>query len=161
MDVNEKIVICWLQKCKNCFTIDDIDYDNFHSAIDILALDLSNNEILDIEVKFKARITIEDSDKKQNGFQHIIKQLLSEERDNKIKELWTNNHNFTIVKVLITTKHFFTVNKFDYWCKEFENKKIRVYFFDKILKELSEKAHSLNKANDEILQTLRILNQIK
>ena len=82
MDVNEKIVNCWLQSCKCVFTITEIEYDNFHSAIDILGIDLIKKEVLDIEVKFKARIKIDKSNKKQNGYLHIKKQLFDKNREN-------------------------------------------------------------------------------
>ncbi len=161
MDVNEKIVICWLQKCKNIFTIDDVEYDKFHSSIDILGLDINAKEILDIEVKFKARIKIDESDNKQNGYQHIKKQLFSVDRQKAIKKLLLNKNDFKIVKVFITTKRFMTVGKFDYWMQRFQKDKIRVLFFDDILKDLGLMASKLNKANDEILQTLRIYDQFR
>jgi len=161
MDVNEKIVICWLQSCKNIFTIADIEYDNFHSSVDILGINLNKKEIYDIEVKFKARIKIDESTKKQNGYLHIKKQLFSEAREIVIKKLLPKNNDFKILKVLVTTKRFLTVNKFDYWTSKFEKDGITLWYFDDIVKELSDKTEKLKKANDEVLQTLRLLNQFK
>ena len=161
MDVNEKIVITWLQSCKRIFTIPDIEYDNFHSSIDILGVDLLNNEILDIEVKSKFRITINESSKKQNGYQHIYKQLSSTKRNEMINKALPNKHKFKVRKIFITTKRFLTVNKFEYWVKKFEDDGITIWFFDAIVNDLSQMSLMLNKANDEILQTLRMFNQLK
>lgn len=58
MDVNEKIVECWLNNCKEMFTMSDVVYDKYFSAIDLLAVSLkgeSGIEVWDIEVKFKSR----------------------------------------------------------------------------------------------------------
>ena len=40
MDVNEKIVECWLNNCKEMFTMSDVVYDKYFSAIDLLAVGL-------------------------------------------------------------------------------------------------------------------------
>ena len=156
MDVNEKIVECWLNNCKNIFTISNVEYNIHHSAIDILGIDLKRKEVLDIEVKFKAKISIGENKKPQNGFLHFKKQLLDNSRDAIIARMLPVNHNFTIKKIFITTKHFFTVKKYDYWLKRFKKEGISLIFFEDIMKELREKAGTLNKANDEILQTLRV-----
>ena len=71
MDVNEKIVECWLNNCKEMFTMSDVVYDKYFSAIDLLAVSLkgeSGIEVWDIEVKFKSRMTISDTDNRQNGY---------------------------------------------------------------------------------------------
>ena len=68
MDVNEKIVECWLNNCKEMFTMSDVVYDKYFSAIDLLAVSLKGEtgiEVWDIEVKFKSRIIISDTDNKQ------------------------------------------------------------------------------------------------
>lgn len=161
MDVNEKIVNCWLQNCKETFTMYDVEYDNYHSAIDILGVDLKSNIVYDIEVKFKAKIKIADSDKKQNGYRHITKQLLSKEREKVIQQLLSNKFNYTVKRIFVTTKRFLSVNKFDYWQNRFLNDGIEVWFFDDIVSELSELSSNLNKANDEILQSLRMFNQFR
>ena len=66
MDVNEKIVECWLNNCKEMFTMSDVVYDKYFSAIDLLAVSLKGEtgiEVWDIEVKFKSKIIISDTDK--------------------------------------------------------------------------------------------------
>ena len=78
MDVNEKIVECWLNNCKEMFTMSDVVYDKYFSAIDLLAVGLkgeSGIEVWDIEVKFKSKIIISDTDNRQNGYRYIRQQL--------------------------------------------------------------------------------------
>ena len=159
MDVNEKIVECWLNNCKNIFTISNVEYNSHHAAIDLLGIDLKNKEVLDIEVKFKSGISINNSVKKENGFLHIKKQLINKNREETIKRLLLDNHKFKIKKLLITTKKFLTAKKFKYWNKRFKQNGIELEYFENIIAELSNKAKKMTKASDEILQALRIINQ--
>ena len=117
MDVNEKIVECWLNNCKEMFTMSDVVYDKYFSAIDLLAVSLKGEtgiEVWDIEVKFKSRIIISDTDNKQNGYRYIHQQLISEDRDRRIREIISSS-NCDIKKVLVTTRHFLSQKKACYW----------------------------------------------
>ncbi len=160
MDVNEEIVKEYFEVVENCIVRANIEYGNYHSAIDLLAIDKSGN-VIDIEVKWKSRIVIENSDKKQNGFYHIINQLKNKERDEIIKELVGK---LPTQKILVTTKHFFSKSKLQYWKKRFEEENIQVLFFDDILPNLVENIKVKGKYDSSVLQTIRMLkyfNQFK
>lgn len=162
MDVNEKIVECWLNNCKEMFTMSDVVYDKYFSAIDLLAVslkDVSRIEVWDIEVKFKSKIIISDTDYKQNGYKHIIWQLVSDDRDKRVHEIIAST-NCNIKKVLITTRHFLSQKKATYWEERFREDGITLYFFEDIIIELREHAMGLNKSNDDVLQVLRLLNHL-
>ena len=162
MDVNEKIVECWLNNCKEMFTMSDVVYDKYFSAIDLLAVslkDVSRIEVWDIEVKFKSKIIISDTDYKQNGYKHIIRQLVSDDRDKRVHEIIAST-NCNIKKVLITTRHFLSQKKATYWEERFREDGITLYFFEDIIIELREHAMGLNKSNDDVLQELRLLNHL-
>ena len=163
MDVNEKIVECWLNNCKEMFTMSDVVYDKYFSAIDLLAVSLKRKtgiEVWDIEVKFKSRIIISDTDNKQNGYRYIHQQLISEDRDRRIREIISSS-NCDIKKVLVTTRHFLSQKKASYWEGRFKEDGITLYFFDDIIAELQEYARELNKSNDDTLQVLRLLNYFR
>jgi len=160
MDVNEKIVECWLNNCKEMFTMSDVVYDRYFSAIDLLAVSLKDEsriEVWDIEVKFKSKMIISDSDNRQNGYMHIIQQLVSDDRDKRVREIIASS-NCEIKKVLITTRHFLSQKKATYWEERFREDGITLYFFEDIIVELQEHAKGLNKSNDDVLQVLRLLN---
>lgn len=160
MDVNEKIVECWLNNCKEMFTMSDVVYDKYFSAIDLLAVslkDVSRIEVWDIEVKFKSKIIISDTDSRQNGYKHIIQQLVSDDRDKRVHEIIAST-NCNIKKVLITTRRFLSQKKATYWEERFREDGITLYFFEDIIVELQEHAKGLNKSNDDVLQVLRLLN---
>ncbi|MCI6413018.1 MAG: hypothetical protein MR848_04615 [Butyricimonas virosa] len=162
MDVNEKIVECWLNNCKEMFTMSDVVYDKYFSAIDLLAVGLkgeSGIEVWDIEVKFKSKIIISDTDNRQNGYRYIRQQLVSNDRDKRVREIIASS-NCEIKKVLITTRHFLSQKKATYWEERFRKDGITLYFFDDIIVELREHAKGLNKSNDDILQVLRLLDHL-
>lgn len=160
MDVNEKIVECWLNNCKEMFTMSDVVYDKYFSAIDLLGVSLKDEfriEVWDIEVKFKSRMIISDTDNKQNGYRHILQQLVSDDRDKRVRKIIVSS-NCEIKKVLITTRHFLSQKKATYWEEKFRGDGITLYFFEDIIVELREHAKGLNKSNDDILQVLRLLD---
>jgi Holliday junction resolvase-like predicted endonuclease len=75
LDVNEKIVCAWLAS-KDFFIINGIDYGQFHSDIDILAVNIKEKKIVDVEVKIRTGSTkISSGDNKQSGFQHLVRQF--------------------------------------------------------------------------------------
>ena len=148
------------QKCKLFFTLPDIKYNSFNSAIDILAVNLNESIIWDIEVKFKSRITIAHNKSKEQGFEHFVSQLINNNRENKITDIiGKSDKGFKIIKTFITTKRFFTKKKFDYWVEQFKYNGINVVFFDDIINDLSTLAKNSTKENDVILQTLRLYKQ--
>lgn len=160
MDVNEQIVKEYFELIENCIVRTNIEYGNYHSAIDLLAID-RKGDIKDIEVKWKSRIVIEDSENKQNGFKHIVKQLKDRRRDKIIKELLGKGPTH---KIFVTTKHFFSKKRLDYWKNKFREQDIGVLFFDDVIPILVEKIKIKGKYESPILQTIRVLkyfNQLK
>ena len=111
-------------------------------------------------MKFKSRIIISDTDNKQNGYRYIHQQLISEDRDRRIREIISSS-NCDIKKVLVTTRHFLSQKKASYWEGRFKEDGITLYFFDDIIAELQEYARELNKSNDDTLQVLRLLNYFR
>ena len=160
MDVNEEIVKEYFELVENCIVRASIEYGRYHSAIDLLAVDKIGN-VKDIEVKWKSRIVIEDSDKKQNGYYHIINQLKNKKRDEIIKELIGK---LPTEKILVTTKHFFSKSKLEYWKNRFKEQNIQVLFFDDIIPKLVKEIKTKGKYDSPVLQTIRMLkyfNQLK
>ena len=104
MDVNETIVLTWLH-FHSFFTINTIYYGQFHSDIDILALNLLRKEIWDIEVKVRTGSTkIMNGTDRQNEFDHFVHQLTSSERTQKIQEFVGDHDGFELNKVFVTTR---------------------------------------------------------
>lgn len=107
MDVNESIVSTQLNE-NGYFILNNIYYGQFHSDIDILAVNLNKRIILDCEIKIRTGSTkISNNDNKQNGFLHICNQLNSEIRKNKVISLIGTDKGFKQKKLLITTRSFF------------------------------------------------------
>lgn len=153
MDVNEEIAKEYYELVENCFVRSGIEYGNYHSAIDLLVIN-KKGEVIDIEVKWKSRIKICDSDKKQNGFKHFVNQLNNRERDEKIFNL---TGKIPDKKVFLTTKNFFGKSKQDYWIKKFLEKNIEVVFFDDIIPKLVYIINKVGKYDSQISQTIRML----
>lgn len=93
MDVNEKIVIAWLEETKKMFSRNNIDYGQHHSDIDILAIDIFNCRAWDCEVKIRTGSTmISDNDSPQNGFQHFVDSFKDSERIKTLNILIPDNY---------------------------------------------------------------------
>jgi hypothetical protein len=159
LDVNEKIVCAWLAS-KDYFIINGIDYGQFHSDIDILAVNIKVKKIFDVEVKIRTGSTkISSGDNKQSGFQHFIRQLNSIERNDKIVDVIGNNHGFTLFKYFVTTYSFLgSVANRANWTNKFLDHQIIVLFIEDIVNELEEHANSLALSKDEVIQILRLQN---
>lgn len=159
MDVNEKIVIAWLEETKKMFTRNNIDYGQYHSDIDILAINLFDKIAWDCEVKIRTgSIMISDNDTKQNGFKSFSDSFKNTERINVLKTLVP--HDYKIEKKFITTLSF--LGKTDKnrlkWVTRFSVENIEVIFIEKIINELNMHSTIVKKSTNEVIQTLRLLN---
>jgi hypothetical protein len=158
MDVNEKIISTWLTHHKY-FVMDNIYFGQFHQDIDLLAVNLSSKELLDIEVKVRTGSTkISDNDNKQNGFKHFVGQLNSQERGNKIKEIIGDLNGFRIRKLFITTRSLLGKVNNKIWIDRFLQEGIEVKFIEEIISELEELAKGLSLSKNEVIQILRLQN---
>lgn len=157
MDVNEKIVCAWLAS-KNYFIIDGIDYGQFHSDIDILAVNIKSQEILDCEVKIRTGSTkISGGENKQSGFLHFVNQLNAVDRNNKIINIVGSAHGYHIKKIFITTYSLLgkPMNR-SKWINKFNQENIEVRFIEDIVEELEQHALSLPLSKNEVVQILRL-----
>ncbi len=159
MDINEKIVIAWLNH-KQYFVIGNIDYGQFHENIDILAVNIKEKEILNCEVKVRTGKTlIGESDKKQNGFQHFVNQLKSAARQKTIIDI-IGVTDYKLKDLFITTKSLLGVKNKQKWIDKFKEKNIDVLFIEDIVQNLEDLALKTMISSNEIIQILR-LQQIK
>jgi hypothetical protein len=159
MDVNEKIVYAWLAS-KDYFIIDGIDFGQFHSDIDILAVNLKAKEIIDFEIKIRTGSTkISDNTTKQNGFTHYVNQLLHNDRATRINSIVGTSHGYALRKVFVTTYSFLGAKKNrTKWAGEFLKYNIDVMFIEDIVEELENHALTLKLSKNEIIQILRLQN---
>lgn len=158
MDVNEKIISTWLTHHNN-FVMDNIYFGQFHQDIDLLAVNILKNELLDIEVKVRTGNTkISDNDNKQNGFKHFVNQLNSLDRDEKIKGIIGETNSLNIRKLFITTKSLLGKLKLNYWLTRFKEEGIEVMFIEDIILELETLAKELPLSKNEVIQILRLQN---
>ncbi|MFC5401493.1 hypothetical protein [Cohnella soli] len=159
MDVNEKIVEAWLTT-KNFFMMSTIDYAQFHKDIDILAVNVADKVIWDCEVKIRTGSTkISETTRKRAGFVHIRDQLNNQERDDKIREIIGNDHDYEISKRLITTYSYFGSPKNRAkWMAKFNAENIEVMFIEDMVHELEETAKGLALSKNEVIQILRLQN---
>ncbi|MDY4043442.1 MAG: hypothetical protein SOY65_06490 [Marinifilaceae bacterium] len=164
MNVNERIVNCWLTKCRKMLTTSEIIYNNFNAAIDLLAIDLQNEKPLawDIEVKLRTGgIHIALNNTPQNGYYHFRDQLNNTDRDQHLRNIIFPS--IEIEKIFITNRKFLR-NKDknnEYWESKFKTEEnITVLYFEDIITELQKKARQITTSNDEILQILRLHNTL-
>ncbi|MBT2605625.1 hypothetical protein J7E55_21830 [Bacillus sp. ISL-53] len=160
MDVNESIVSTWLNE-NGYFILNNIYYGQFHSDIDILAVNLNKRIILDCEIKIRTGSTkISNNDNKQNGFLHICNQLNSEIRKNKVISLIGTDKGFKQKKLLITTRSFFgsSLENRKKWFKQFRAHGIKVQFIEGIVYSLERKASRQKISSNEVMQILRLRN---
>lgn len=99
-DVNEEIVVKWLNLCKKQFTIGNIVFKvpRNYSDIDILAVD-SEGHYYDYEIKWRSAWSIGATDKETIG--NLIYQMKRIERVEKIRRI-TGEKDYK--KIFITTK---------------------------------------------------------
>lgn len=162
MDTNEKIVCSWLSM-NHFFILTNLDYAQFHSDIDILAINVKTKSVLDFEIKIRTGSTyISNNRNKQNGFYHICNQLLGHDRNNKINEVVGINHGYKVRKVLVTTKSFLgkTNKTREKWIRQFKSNNINVVFIEKVVDILLKKSKFLKITKDEIIQILRLQHKI-
>lgn len=158
MDVNEKIVSTWLNE-NGYFILNNVYYGQFHSDIDILAVNLNKKILLDCEIKVRTGSTKISNNENKSGFKHICNQLNSLERNAKIVSLVGNGNNFKQEKLLITTRSFFgLLNNRKKWIRKFSNQGIKVQFIEGIVYSLERKAKRLNISTNEVIQILRLRN---
>lgn len=159
MDANEQIVIAWLEECKQMFTRTNLDYGQFHSDIDILAINIKANEAWDCEVKVRTGSTmISDNANKQNGFKHFAKTFRDKDRQKIITNLVPDTYR--VIRKFITTKSLFgkTIENQNKWIKRFTDENIDVIFFDEIIADINRFAVDAKKSTNGVVQTLRLLN---
>ncbi len=159
MDANEQIVIAWLEECKQMFTRTNLDYGQFHSDIDILAINIKNNEAWDCEVKVRTGSTmISDNSNKQNGFKHFVKTFNDKERKKIIANLIPDSYH--VCRKFITTKSLFGKTKENQtkWIQRFKDEIIEVIIFDEIIEDINRFSIEAKKSTNGVIQTLRLLN---
>lgn len=153
-DVNEEIVVKWLNLCKKQFTIENIVFKvpRNYSDIDILAVD-NEGCYYDYEIKWRSAWSIGATDKETSG--NLILQMKREERVEKIRKIIGKKD---YKKIFVTTKQFFgKEEKRKSIEEEFKKEGIEVIYFEEIIKELSEKIKIKGRYDSPILQTIRIL----
>lgn len=163
MNVNERIVNCWLNNCRDMLTMSNIIYSNFNAAIDLLAVDLRGETPLvwDIEVKLRSGgMTIAMNDTNQRGYHHFRDQLLDENRDRCVREIISPACR--VQKIFITNRNFLhnQDKSNEAWEATFAADGITVLYFEDIIAGLREKATYLKTSDDEILQVLRLLDAL-
>jgi len=144
------------------FTRNNLDYGQYHSDIDILAINVVKAEIWDCEVKVRTGNTIiSDTIKKQNGFQHFVETFKNTDRINIIKSLVPECYN--IKSKFITTKSLFGKSEdgLNKWIDKFKENEIEVIFFDEIIRDINDISINLKKTTNGIIQTLRLFNLYK
>lgn len=159
MDINEQIVITWLEQCKGLFTRNNIHYGQYHSDIDILAINLKTSIAWDCEVKVRTSTTkIANTDNPQNGFNRFVRSLNSEERDEKVLSILPKNT--LVVKKFITTNSLFgkSEENISKWEQAFKDRNIEVIFFDEIIKDLFEFASKTPKTSNDVIQVLKMFS---
>lgn len=161
IDVNEKIISTWLTH-HNYFVMVNIYSGQFHLDIDLLAVNLTMKELLDIEVKVQTGITkISDNDNKQNGFRHFVGQLKSVERENKINEIIGYSEEFKIRKDIYYIKSLLGKKNTNMWLDKLFHEEIEVKFIEEIISELEEHAKGLPLSKNEVIQILKLQNRKK
>jgi hypothetical protein len=157
MDVNEKIVYAWLAS-KDYFVIDGIDFGQFHSDIDILAVNIKLKEIIDFEIKIRTGSTkISGNTKKQNGFYHYVNQFHHVERITRINDIAGNNHGYSLRKVFVTTYSFLgALKNRTKWINNFLAYNIEVMFIEDMVEDLENHALTLRLSKNEVIQILRL-----
>jgi len=160
MDVNEEIVVKWLNICKRQFTIENIAFKTFgpkggsnYSDIDILAVD-KDDKYYAYEIKWRSVYSLGGTDKE--SLESFINQVTRKEREEKIKEIIGNK---PYKKIFVTTKTLFgkSEKKRNSIEQEFIKKGIEVLYFEKIIKELTDKITIKGRYDSPILQTIRML----
>ena len=164
MDVNEKIVVEWLNLCKNQFVISNIPFKVFgpsggsnYSNIDILSTDSKNN-FYDYEIKWRSVFGIGSTDNKT--IYALVNQLSRKERIEKIKEIIGEK---SYKKILVTTKTFLgkSDKKRNMFISKFKDNGIGVIFFNDIIQELVSAVHKLGRYDSQVLQIIRMIKQMK
>ncbi|MFH1505993.1 MAG: hypothetical protein ABIE94_03295 [archaeon] len=160
MDVNEEIVVKWLNLCKNQFTISNIQFKTIgpkggsnYSDIDILAAD-SDGNYYDYEIKWRSVYSIGATDKET--VEAYVHQMRRTERVKKIREVIGNK---PVKKIFVTTRNHFgkKEEKRKLIESRFTKNNISVIYFEEIIKELVEKISVTGRYDSNILQTIRIL----
>lgn len=160
MDVNEEIVVNWLNLCKEQFTIENIRFKVFgpkggsnYSDIDILAVD-KNGKYYDYEIKWRSVYSLNATD--GETLEAFINQMLRKERVEKIKEIIGKKQ---YEKIFITTKRLFgrSSEKRNFIEKEFKKKGIKIIYFEELINELVDKIEIKGRYDSPILQTIRML----
>ena len=160
MDVNEEIVVKWLNLCKRQFTIENISFKVFgskggsnYSDIDILAVDNKGNYYA-YEIKWRSVYVLSMTN--QEILKGFINQITRKEREEKIKEIIGNK---SYKKIFVTTKGLFgrSESKRKIIENEFTKNNIEVIYFEEIIKELVNKITVNGRYDSPILQTIRML----
>lgn len=154
MDVNEEIVVKWLNLCKRQFTIENITFvvPYNYSDIDILATDKYGN-YYDYEVKWRSAASVGATNKEK--ISALINQMTRKERQEKIREIIGDKK---YKRIFITTKQFFgSEKKREVIETEFAKNNIEVIYFEEIIKELVGKIKIKGRYDSPILQTIRML----
>ncbi len=163
MDVNEEIVVKWLNLCKRQFTIENIGFKTFgpkggsnYSDIDILAVD-NNGDYYAYEIKWRSAASVGATDKEK--LPSLINQVIRKEREEKIKEIIGDKE---YKRIFITTKQFFgSEKKREIIENKFAINKIDVIYFEEIINELVNKITIKGRYDSPILQTIRMLKYFK
>lgn len=171
MELNEEIVKKYFCSVKKCFIQENVLYKvttkregkkrgGGWSDIDLLAYSPHNNEMLDIEVKYREKAPFHRGTDKASNLDKVISNFTLESRISKILEL--NPQSFPVKRIFVTNKKAFTEKTRDEYEEILLENEIRLIYFEEIFEELQiHFKENSNKMTSVIGQVLRMINNQK
>ena len=168
MELNEEIVKEYFCSVKNCYIQENILYKVItkrdgkkkgggRSDIDLLAYSPHDNEIFDIEVKYREKAPFHRGVDKASNLDKVISNFTLESRISKIKDL--NPQSLAVKRIFVTNKKAFTKKTKDEYEKLLKQNSIKLIYLEDIFKELQEHfKENSNKMTSVIGQILRMIN---
>lgn len=168
MEINEEIVKEYFCVVLGCFVIENVIYrvetqrngkkrGGGWSDIDLLAYYPMENNVLDIEVKYRERAPFHRGKDKASNIDNVIYNIHTPNRNRKIQEL--NKNSLAVQKIFVTNKKAFSEKRRLEYESLLSDNEIQLIYFETMFSELQNYyRQNPNKMTSIIGQMLRIYN---
>lgn len=168
MEINEEIVKEYFASCLNCFIHENVLYKvetqrpgkkkgSGWSDIDLLAYYPADDEIFDIEVKYRQVAPFHRGTDKASNLDKVISNYALEPRIRKIAEY--NPRKVNVRRIFVTNKRAFTNTRRLEYEALLSSKNIELLYFEEIFEKLQKYTKENSKKITSVIgQVMRIIN---